>query len=68
MKKESKHSGWGGARPGNGRKPTGVRRVYFGISCQPEERDEVMRLARESGKSISRFVLDRIFGESRMIY
>ena len=43
---------------GGGRKPTGLRRVTFNVSCQPEERDELRRLAREAGKTVSAFLLD----------
>lgn len=43
---------------GGGRKPTGVRRVSFSVSCQPEERAEIRRLAGEAGKTVSAFLVD----------
>lgn len=51
-----KYSGYG--YHGGGRKPTGVKRVTFSVSCQPEELEKVKALAAESGKSVSRFLLD----------
>lgn len=51
-----KYSGYG--YHGGGRKPTGVKRVSFSVSCQPEELEKVKDLAAESGKSVSRFLLD----------
>lgn len=52
----------GGARKGAGRKATGVRRVSFSVSCQPEEAERVKELAQAAGKSVSRFLLDLAFG------
>ena len=51
-----KYSGYG--YHGGGRKPTGVRRVSFSVSCQPEELEQVKSLAAQAGKTISRFLLD----------
>ena len=45
-----------------GRKPTGLRRVVFSVSCQPEEREAVRRLAKEAGKTVSAFLLDAALG------
>lgn len=65
-------TGWGGARagagkkkgspgnPGAGRKPTGLKRVSFCVSCQPEELQQIKELAEEAGKSVSRFLLDAV--------
>ena len=55
---EKKYSGYG--YHGGGRKPTGVRRVSFAVSCQPEELAEVRRLAKEAGKTVSAFLLDAV--------
>lgn len=46
---------------GGGRKPTGVRRVSFSVSCQPEELERLKSLAAEAGKTVSRFLLDAAF-------
>lgn len=48
--------------PNGGRKATGVRRVSFSVSCQPEELAELKRLASASGKTTSRFLLDLALG------
>lgn len=53
---EKKYSGYG--YHGGGRKATGVKRVSFSVSCQPEELEQVKALAEKSGKSVSRFLLD----------
>lgn len=57
-----KYSGYG--YHGGGRKPTGVKRVSFSVSCQPEELEKVKALAAESGKSVSRFLLDLAFNSA----
>ena len=49
--------GAGSLRRG-GKKAAGIRRVTFNVSCQPEERDELRRLAKEAGKTVSAFLLD----------
>ena len=59
-------TGWGGARagagkkkgsagnPGSGRKPTGLKRVSFCVSCQPEELQQIKeRRGRENGQPFS---------------
>lgn len=48
--------------PGAGRKATGVRRVSFSVSCQPEELAAVKEKAAAAGKSVSRFLLDLALG------
>ena len=53
---EKKYTGYG--YHGGGRKATGVKRVSFSMSCQPEELDKVKDLAEKAGKSVSRFLLD----------
>lgn len=53
-----KYSGYG--YHGGGRKPTGVRRVSFPVSCQPEELEQVKSLAAQAGKTVSRFLLDAV--------
>ena len=53
---EKKYSGYG--YHGGGRKATGVKRVSFSVSCQPEELEKVKSLAEKAGKSVSRFLLD----------
>lgn len=47
--------------PNGGRKPTGLKRVSFSVSCQPEELEELKKLVKESGKTTSRFLLDLAF-------
>ena len=54
-----KFSGYG--YHGGGRKPTGLKRVSFCVSCQPEELARLKELAKESGKTMSRFLLDAVF-------
>lgn len=47
--------------PNGGRKATGLKRVSFSVSCQPEELEELKKLAVASGKTTSRFLLDLAF-------
>lgn len=56
MAEQKKYTGYG--YHGGGRKPTGVRRVSFSVSCQPEELEEVKSAAAKAGKTVSRFLLD----------
>ena len=51
-----KYSGYG--YHGGGRKPTGVKRVSFSVSCQPEELAELKRRAKLSGLTVSKFILN----------
>ena len=53
---QKKYSGYG--YHGGGRKPTGVKRVSFSVSCQPEELEAVKAAAAQAGKTVSRFLLD----------
>lgn len=55
---KTKYSGYG--YHGGGRKPTGVKRVSFSVSCQPEELEQVKSLAAQAGKTVSRFLLDAV--------
>ena len=55
-KTDKRYSGYG--YHGGGRKPTGIKRVSFSVSCQPEELQKVKDLAGQSGKTVSRFLLD----------
>lgn len=57
---QKKYSGYG--YHGGGRKPTGVKRVSFSVSCQPEELAAVKAAAARSGKTVSRFLLDLALG------
>lgn len=49
--------------PNGGRKPTGLKRVSFSVSCQPEELERLKELAKKSGKTTSRFLLDLAFNQ-----
>ena len=72
MSEGNNGTGWGGARagsgkkkgsagnPGSGRKPTGLKRVSFCVSCQPEELQQIKELAAGAGKTVSRFLLDAV--------
>ena len=48
--------------PNGGRKKTGVKRISFNVSCQPEELEQIKLLAKNANKSVSRFLLDSAFG------
>lgn len=54
--KEKKFSGYG--YHGGGRKATGIKRVSFSVSCQPEEAEAVKKLAEAAGKTVSRYLMD----------
>lgn len=49
---EEKKAGWGGKRPGAGRKPTGnVPKVLWGVKVTPEEKEfliKALKAFRES--------------------
>ena len=49
--------------PNGGRKATGLKRVSFSVSCQPEELVELKKLVATSGKTTSRFLLDLAFNK-----
>ncbi len=53
---KKKYSGYG--YHGGGRKATGIKRVSFSVSCQPEEAEAVKKLAAAAGKTVSRYLLD----------
>ena len=55
-KNKKKYSGYG--YHGGGRKATGIKRVSFSVSCQPEEAEAVKKLAAAAGKTVSRYLLD----------
>ncbi len=44
-----------------GRKATGLKRVSFNVSCQPEELVKVKELAKTANKTVSKFLLDLAF-------
>lgn len=59
-----KYTGYG--YHGGGRKATGVKRVSFAVSCQPWELEKVNELAKASGKTKSRFLLDLALKEENV--
>lgn len=60
---------WGGARTNLkgrvGRKATGRKTIFASvtISGYPEEVEKIKALAKESGKSVSRFIIEKILNE-----
>lgn len=58
MEKEKKYSGYG--YHGGGRKATGIKRVSFSISCQPEEMKALKAAAKEKGVPLSRLIIDSV--------
>lgn len=54
--------GWGGARPGSGRKKTGRLKEFVttSVSGTPEEIARLKEKAKSAGKTVSRFVLDSL--------
>lgn len=56
----------GGARAGAGRPATGRQTVFktTAISGSPEEIEALKKLAGDAGKSLSRFVIESILGDS----
>lgn len=46
---------------GKGKHNKGTQRVLLQLSMQPEEREKLKELAEKSGKTMSRFVLDKVF-------
>lgn len=69
MAEETKHENWGGKRPGQGRpkgstnkKPLSERKSSnLNITLTAEQLAEIKARAKESGMSISAFVLSKIF-------
>ena len=57
--KKKKYTGRGGYH-GGGRKPTGRQKIYVNttISGLPEEIDALKALAKKSGKTLSRLVIE----------
>lgn len=53
---QKKYLGYG--YHGGGRKPTGVKRVTFCVSCQPEQLKAIKLAATKAGKTVSRFLID----------
>lgn len=59
---------WGGKRDNLagrvGRKPTGRQKIYrtLSIAGTDEEVSRIRELAEESGKSVSRYVIDTLLG------
>ena len=56
----------GGKRAGSGRKPVENKKIYktISISGLPEEIDIVKKMATDSQKTVSRFILDKILNNS----
>ena len=57
---------WGEKRAGSGRKPVADKKVFktISISAIPEEIDIVKKMASDSNKTVSRFILDKILYNS----
>lgn len=59
-------SGWGGARPGSGRKvgsvkdPALKKTKHINIPCTEQEKAAIENKARECGKSVAAFILERV--------
>lgn len=56
---------WGGARAGAGRKKGSVKGENYAsarivLCCTPEEAEKIKSLAKESGKNVSRFIVERV--------
>ena len=64
--KEKKYTGRGGYH-GGGRKPTGRQKIYVNttISGLPEEIAALKDLAKKSGKTLSRFVIESFLNKTR---
>lgn len=56
-----KYSGYG--YHGGGRKATGVKRVSFSVSCQPEDLEALKAAAKEKGVPLSRLIIKSVLGE-----
>ena len=57
MAEEKKYSGYG--YHGGGRKATGVKRVSISISGQPEQIEELKKMAAQEEKTVSAFILEK---------
>lgn len=60
MDEEKKYSGYGYHGGGRPKKDAEARRCTISISGTPSEIAELKKLAQESGKTVSRFILDNI--------
>lgn len=58
MSEEKKYSGYGYHGGGRPKKDAEARRCTISISGTPSEIAELKKLAQESGKTVSRFILD----------
>lgn len=56
--------GRGGARPGAGRKTTGVagKTASVTLRISPKEKEVIERKAAETGKTVSRYMIDLALG------
>lgn len=63
--KKKKYTGRGGYH-GGGRKPTGRQKIYVNttISGLPEEIDSLKALAKKSGKTLSRLIIESFLKKS----
>ena len=57
MAEEKKYSGYG--YHGGGRKATGIKRVSICISGQPEQVEELKKMAAQEEKTVSAFILEK---------
>ena len=64
LSEKPKYSGYG--YHGGGRKATGLKRVSFSVSCQPEELERLKELVAKSGKTTSRYLLDLAFSSDNL--
>lgn len=55
---EKQYSGYG--YHGGGRKATGLKRVSFSVSCQPEQRKRIKELADKYKMKISEFIFESV--------
>lgn len=58
-------STWGGSRAGAGRKKGSIKGDNYAsarivLCCTPEEAEKIKTLAKENGKNVSRFIIDKI--------
>lgn len=47
---------------GKGKNNKGTQRVLFQVSCQPEEREAIKRLAKEKGVTGSSLIISSVLG------
>ena len=57
MAEEKKYSGYG--YHGGGRKATGIKRVSICISGQPEQVEELKKMAAQEKKTVSAFIFEK---------